>query len=267
MRHRTTDVYFVGFPRSGNTWLRFLVGRYMQLLCSSEDMLLFGRYDLFGRCEKACIGPAMNFNHGKLQWDNHHAEDLSYEEFVQPFMGKKIILLSRYPLDVMVSNWAYDVNIAKTYEGDLPAYLDDPIRGLGRLFRFHNLWASARDEFPGLMLSRYEDMRDNTALHFRKIVEFLELPLKLEIIGEAIEYASFSNMKNMQFNKSEENIKVDKAKLFRTGDPGNAEAHHVRRGKVGGYRDYLTDSVSTKLEASIENEMVDWFGYSHPFHS
>ena len=76
-------------------------------------------------------------------------------------------------------------------------------------------------------------------------------------IREAVEFASFENMK-----------KLEKKKVFWfsggrmvPGDRGNPDSYKVRRAKVGGYRDYLENAEIARVDAFVETNLTDFFGY------
>lgn len=264
-RYHTTDVFFVGFPRSGNTWTRFLVGKYLQLICDEKKIVLQGEYDFWGRCPKNCLGVGVNHNHGGLDWYSDGIADLRYENKIAPYLGKKIVFISRYPMDSMVSSWLFAQNIVNTYEEDLSSYLGDPVLGLERTIAFNNLWAQYRTEFADqILLWRYEDLKSDTFSMMKKLIDFLEWPVKAGFVQEAIKFASFDNMKRIQTSQDFSNIKTRRTRLFKVGNPENPEAHHVRKGKVGGYRDYLSDEQVEQYEERIGKELDSWFGYQEP---
>ena len=128
--HRTTQLYFIGYPKTGNTWLRYMLGRYVQLLCGLPDLPLFDATDHMGRCKSFCVGSAMQFTHRPLLWHEQRANDLNYQNVIQPFHGKRVALLIRHPLDTLVSHWMQRKHRGKeNYAGSLPEFLEDPVWG------------------------------------------------------------------------------------------------------------------------------------------
>ena len=94
--HRTTELYFIGYPKAGSTWVRYMLGRYVQLLCRLPDIPLFDATDRWGRCESFCAGPAMQFTHRPLLWHAQRASDLDYRRVVRPFEDKRVVLQCRH---------------------------------------------------------------------------------------------------------------------------------------------------------------------------
>jgi hypothetical protein len=48
------------------------------------------------------------------------------------------------------------------------------------------------------------------------------------------------------------------------GDEGNPDSFKVRRGKVGGYRDYFTPEQVRIVDAMVDEVLDPSFGYSAP---
>jgi len=48
----------------------------------------------------------------------------------------------------------------------------------------------------------------------------------------------------------------------RPGDGGNPDSFKVRRGKVGGYRDYFTPEQIRVIDAMVEDRLDPVFGYT-----
>jgi hypothetical protein len=45
------------------------------------------------------------------------------------------------------------------------------------------------------------------------------------------------------------------------GEVGNPDSFKVRRGKVGGYRDYLSDEQAAELDGLVATRLSSVFGY------
>src|SRR4051812_39593534 len=104
-RRRTIDVYFVGFPKTGNTWLRFMLGCYLQDSLELKAAPLFDEFDGLGRAKSNPGVPRMTFTHAPPTWSDQTPADLDRRTVVEPFVGRKVVLLVRHPHDVLVSLW------------------------------------------------------------------------------------------------------------------------------------------------------------------
>lgn len=261
----TAQAAFVGYPKSGNTWTRFLVGRYMQLLCGTQQMPLYDSHDWLGRCERAPQGPRMMFTHRPLEWSGQTAGDLTPRNVIAPFRGKKVVLIARYPLDVLVSAWFQQrFRAGKPFTGDLVAFLDNPSFGLQKLLHFHQIWADRCDEVDAFSVLRFEDLISDAAERLKVICNFLDIPVDESRVEKSVDFASFDNMKSLEGSEDGVRYRSSGLNVFATGDKANPDAWHMRRGKVGGYRDYLDPGTARAFEDRISTGMADRFGYKNP---
>jgi len=261
--HRTTELYFVGFPKTGSTWVRYMLGRYVQLHCNLLYLPLFDATDSMGRCERFCVGPAMQFTHRPLRWDGQRATDLDYEKVVRPFQDKRVVLLIRHPLDTLVSLWMQRKHRGKeNYTGELSDLLEDPIWGLEKYLSFYSLWFQHRDRVQDLLLLRYEDMRADARSVFAGLLKHLNIPQQVEPLGRAVADADFDSMNKMELSGDVPKYRSSGQSIFASGDRNNADAFHVRRGKVGGFYDYLQPKDADRLLELIDRRLPGYFGYS-----
>ena len=73
-----------------------------------------------------------------------------------------------------------------------------------------------------------------------------------------MEYASLENMKKME----REGSFGDKSRRFSSGRQESSDAYKVRRGKIGGYRDYFTDEQLLDIDALVETTLAPEYGYT-----
>jgi hypothetical protein len=258
---RTLEAPFLGYPKTGNTWVRMMLGRYLQQACSLDDLPLFDGYDRLGRADRACIGPSMHFTHDPLLTEEQTAADLDEANVVDPYRGKRIVVIVRYPLDAVVSDWFQATTREDPpYAGALEEFLADDVRGLDKLIRYYGLWAAARERETVTIL-RYEDLRADTPAAFRALLGFLGIEPDEQLLAEAVEYASFDSMKQMEKAGAGPSYKSSGYDVFATGDRSNPDAYHVRKGQVGGYREYLDPQAAQRWEQRVADEMDPVYGY------
>lgn len=261
-QHRTTEVYFIGYPKTGTTWLQFLLGNYIQEACSLTRMPLFDQTDGLGRCAKHCVGPAMYFTHRPLRWESQTASDLNFQNVIQPFVSKRVVFIVRHPLDVLVSHWFQERHqVQNRYSGELPEYIAHPVFGLEKLLHFYSLWHENSGLVKGFYLIRYEDLRSSPTETFASLLGFLNIQPDNAVVASAIEKSSFESMRALEKTGNVPTIPSSGLRVFATGDRNNPDSYHVRRGKVGGYRDYLSDDLVQELELRIARSVGAWLGY------
>jgi len=260
--HRTTELYFVGYPKTGNTWVRYMLGQYVQLTCELPELPLFDATDRLGRCESFCVGPAMQFTHRPLLWRNQLTSDLNHRNVVHPFKDKRVVLLIRHPLDTLVSHWMQrKYQRVKGYDGALLEFLDDQVWGLEKYFRFYSLWFQNREHVRDFLLLRYEDLHAEPQKVFARLLDHLNIPLHEGRLVKAVTDANFESMKRIELAGAAPRYRSSGLKIFATGNRDNPDAFHVRRGKVDGFRDYLEAADIRRLMDVINQRLPPFFGY------
>lgn len=170
----------------------------------------------------------------------------------------------RDPRDTLVSYFFQytrrgDKNRAQDpyFDGDISAFIRHDIGGLRNLVGFYNTWAENRIKPANFALFRYEDFHHDSDAEFRRLIEFLELPFHGdEAITRALEFGSFGNLQKIEKLDVLDNVRL---KPPEDGDP---EGLKVRRGKVGGYEDYLSNADIAYVDQYLADELDDYYaGY------
>lgn len=262
---RTGDVLFIGYPKCGNTWTRFLLGSYFQELCPGSPLLLFDGADRWGRCSRACVGPAMHFTHAPLRWDGQTAAHLDESNVLRPYQSNRVVLLMRHPLDALVSNWYHATRRGDAdYDGSLSEFLQDPVWGLDKFVRFANLWAQeARRRGDDILLLRYRDLRADTQGWLRRLLEFIEVTPDDPKIEAAVAAASFDRMRELELAGG---LRYPSTGLpvFSSADLRDENSRHVRRGAVDGHRDEIEPALLDELLDRIDAELDPWYHFQRP---
>lgn len=252
----------VGYPKVGNTWLRVSLGHYLQ---SRYDLPATPLMDLgeIAELKSHGISAAGNFTHHPLEWDGQTATDLTVENVVQPFSGKRVILLCRHPLDTLVSLFMHEkyMNPSNSYQGSVVDLIDDPVFGLEKYIRFYNLWHDNLATPGAVRLWRFEDAKTRPAETLGAVLTYLGEEPVAASINDAVAFGSFENMQSLEKGKEPLRYKSSGLSIFSTGDFENPNAHHVRRGKVGGWREEIPSSEHDRYLERIGSELHPFFGY------
>jgi hypothetical protein len=119
-----------------------------------------------------------------------------------------------------------------------------------------NRWFAEFAHRQNFTLVHYESLRASPEENFRALLATLgETSPDPEAFRYALEFSDFANMQRL------EAAGVFDSKILRSRDVANPEAFKVRRGKVGGYRDYL--SIEDQAFAADALKRLDArFGYT-----
>jgi alcohol sulfotransferase len=258
---RRADAVIVSYAKSGRTWLRVMISRlYQQVYDLPEDTLM--GFDNFHHMDRRI--PRLFFTH-----DVYPRFFTGNFEDKRDYHDKKVLMLVRDPRDVAVSQFFHWRHRTKDWKKDLNDYpphgadisLQDFVRqergGLPRIIAFLNLWAKESGRLRAFSLVRYEDMRADPVAVLTRVAQFLEIPADDAQLRDAVEYASYENMRRKE---TEQSYRMSGSRLA-PGDKDNPDSYKVRRGKVGGYRDYFDDDQIAEIDAMVSDELDPIYGY------
>jgi len=240
--HHNTDVYIISHPRSGRTWLRLLLGK---ILCEKYGFSDKYMLDIYKLTTLAGILRTQLIH-------DHISYTESYKYFYLPedkkiYANKKVIFLVRDIKDVLVSYYYYVLKRDREFEGSISNFIRTEKYGVKKIVNFYNSWYESRNIPLEFMVLRYEDMMNNPEANLIKTINFLGLEnIDVYTIKKAIEFAKFDNLKKLEreqyFNK----------KAMRPANKSDDESYTIRRGKVGGYVEYLNQDDIKYIESVIQ---------------
>jgi len=172
----------------------------------------------------------------------------------------KIILLARDPRDCFVSLYLQitrrDPNApVELRQKSVSDMLRDRRFGVRAIINTMNDWIDEFSRRDNFILIRYEALRASPAEYFRDLLALLgESAPDMTMFQEALAFSGFENMQKLEAAGAFD------SKILRPGDVRDPESFKVRRGKVGGYREYLS-LEDQKYAADALAELDVRFGY------
>jgi hypothetical protein len=252
------DVIILSIPKSGRTWLRAFLCAYFCRRFGLEFTLRPGRYDLPGF-------PRVVFTHDLFEhrtkgdrWDRVRGKYLVPRGELK---RAKIILLARDPRDCFVSLYLQltrrDPNApAKLRQKSVSEMLRDEKFGMRAIISTMNHWLNEFSHGDNFTLVRYEALRAAPAEYFRDLLAVLGEPTPdANTFQEALEFSRFENMQKLEAAGAFD------SNILHPGDVRDPESFKVRRGKVGGYREYLSVG-DQQFSAAAMKELDPRFGYT-----
>ncbi len=101
----------------------------------------------------------------------------------------------------------------------------------------------------------YEDLRRDVRASLREIVDFMGWPdYGPDVLDRAVAAGRFDNMRRLEADNTLGNVRL------RPPADGNPDGFKVRRGSVGGFKDYLSDDDIAWMENYLHSELDDYFG-------
>lgn len=241
------DVFIVSYPRSGNTWLRFLVGN----LVRQNDPITFA--NLESQIPEIYMFP------DRILRRLPRPRILKSHECFDP-RYKRIIYVVRDPRDVAVSYYHYAIKRKKLADGYpieefVPRFLNaefDVDWKWSASWSDHVMsWICLRRNHDGFLLLRYEDLLQEPEQTVSRIAAFLNLSASPERVARAIQLSSAEVMGSLEKSqggtwKLTKDTRLDKP--------------FIRSAKSGQWRTELPASSVAKIEAAWGALMRD-MGY------
>lgn len=251
VHRRDGDVFLLSFPKAGRTWLRVLLARAMARHCD------IGQAEIGLELEKLpTLRPGLP--RIVITHDDDPQEKAPWELVSRKseYRDVKVILLVRDLRDLVVSTYFHMSRREKRYDLELSRFLHNPRGSVDTMLRFYNIWAANRDVPAGFLLVRYEDLHAHTTAELRRILEFVGLSDVAEAtLAEAATFASFERMREMERKDEFHSVRL------RPGDPADEESYKTRKGKVGGFTEYLKPDEIAWLDGRIRAELSPLYGY------
>jgi hypothetical protein len=227
------DIFLVSFPKSGNTWTRFLLAN----LRFPEEPATWATIN---RLIPDPTGTA------KRDFDRMPRPRIikSHECFDPRY--PRVVYIVRDPRDVVLSQYHYHRKIRKI-EDDSPIekfvtrFLAGETCPHGSWGQNIATWVHTSEGNPRFLLLRYEDLVADTARELAKVAAFLELSAGPEQIARAVERSSAENMRKM------EKAQPNKNELMKGS---RKDLSFVRAAGSGGWRSELPTPMAAKIEAA-----------------
>lgn len=267
-------VNIISFPKCGRTWVRVLLGRALQRHFRIEGLPSFKKIlKVKGLARYHPEIPVIEITHD----DNPHwkrPDELERDK--SRYADRSVAFLVRDPRDVIVSLFFHQrLRVSETvdplkedstlkgledrikpYRGSLSEFIREPMGGFDSLLAFLDIWNEARPALRALEIVRYEDLKSDPAGKLRRLLEFFGIGgVSDAIVAEAAEFASFDNMKRLEREGAFRTHKLEPR------NPSDNESYKVRRGVVGGYRDYLSPEDIAWVDGRMARGLSPAWGY------
>lgn len=230
------DIFLVSYPRSGNTWVRFLLANLMKSEGESIDFHNVHEYV-----------PEIGRN-------NDLIKEMPSPRIIKSHTPKRnyprVIYLVRDGRDVYVSYFHYRLNqLPDGYtfqkflrrEDHFPCLWSDHVKS----------WLYSDEKNLDLIKIYYEDLLQNTAMELKKIVDFTGINTFEARIKEAVNASNIDRMRE---------IDQKKGRKYNLTDTKN----FIRKGVHGDWHTYFTDSDKDYFKKRA-GELLIQLGYEDDY--
>lgn len=238
------DVFLTSYPRSGNTWTRFLIGNLVhqneEVTFISVERLVPDMYKHSDRVLRKLPRPRV--------MKSHECFDPRY---------RKVIYIVRDPRDVAVSNYHWELKLRSVPDGYpienfVPRWMNpDFWPRIGSWADHVSSWLATRQGREGFLLVRYEDLKANTERELGRVAKFIGVDASPERLKRAIDLSSAENMRKIERKESGKWVATT---LTRQDKP------FVRNATSGGWKSVLPEKTVAYIETHWGHLMRD-LGY------
>ncbi len=248
------DAAFVSFPKCGRTWVRLMLGRLIALEEGRPERAddLDELFDVFETTKRRRGFPAVVFTHDDKP--QHRRPDELMADKSKLYRGRDVVVLIRDLRDVMVSSFfQLTRREEKRNDPSLSAYVRSDSGAAATFVAFYNNWWAARDVPRSFRVLRYEDLHASPPQALEGILAAIGWPrVSPERIREVVAWGAFENLKRKSVASKRRELQP------RNGD--DPESFKMRRGKVGGFRDYLSPEDVAYLDGQMRR-LDPGYGY------
>ena len=226
------DTFLVSYPKSGNTWTRFLIAN---LLHPHHPVTLVTADRLIPGVDGHSQGQLDQLPRPRII-KSHYPFDPRY---------KHVIYVVRDPRDVVLSQYHYQRK-RRVLPDDYPLesfvshFLTGDVCPYGSWADNVCSWLATRMDDPGFLCIRYEDLTRDTELYVTKLARFLEVKPDLGLIRQAIDRSSVKRMRELE--KTE-------AHLWESTKDTRKDISFLRNATSGEWRGKLPSSCAEEVES------------------
>ncbi|MCA9048713.1 MAG: sulfotransferase domain-containing protein [Planctomycetaceae bacterium] len=258
-RLQRPDAFVVSYPKSGRTWLQMMVARaYQQTSGLALEELLAQQHRNIGDKDTGRQVPIIRFGHGYRY--KYFCQGAKFPAWY--YRNARVALLVRDPRDTLVSWFYYQKYHFQSFNGSLHDFAmtsgsdrhpEDHLArtGIEPILKYYATWLENRDCFRDLLIMYYEDFRAHPETQLRRLFDFAGVSVPEDVLRDAVQFASFENMRQMEQNRT----------LAWNALPGgkNQRGFKTRRAQVNGFRDELCEEDLGHLNSTMRVASVACF--------
>lgn len=242
------DVFITSYPKSGNTWTRFLTANLLWADDSTDFINIEQRVpDIYKHGDTELL----SFDQPRY---------LKSHEYFDP-RYPKVVYIVRDPRSILVSYYNYEMRWATRFGPETSYYDFAKVFVSGELNAFGSWqqnvlsWLGVyRNNPERLCYIRYEDLLSNGQETLTRVSSFLGLDRSEAQIAHALKMSSFNRMKALEKASDQDDKHWESA-------PKNKSIPFMRSGKSSEWKQVLNEKTLTLIEDSC-GALIEELGYA-----
>lgn len=178
------DIYLVEYPKSGITYLSFLLGNVELILAESPERMTFCNQHRY-------IADVHQLRGADIRRQTRRTFIKSHSGFNDRYYF--VVYLLRNPLDVMVSY--YNFMRDHGYRGEFGAFVKDRRFGIENWKEHLNGWWYRRVDAQRMHFLRYEDLLEDPSGQLKALYLNFGVEVPAEVLKASIKLAGMENMR------------------------------------------------------------------------
>ncbi|NEP27791.1 MAG: sulfotransferase domain-containing protein [Moorea sp. SIO3I6] len=241
---RPEDVCFISYPKSGSSWLSYILLLIVQQGEIPSDKTL--------RDSLHWVASSWPYPRSRSELEAFPSPRIfkSHMPYQMAVGGNpvknpcKYIYIARNPKDVVVSYYYFESDRAwaGNYSGPWEHWFEMFMEGKvqrGDWFKHVLSWWEHRNA-ENILFLKYEDLKKEFDAEIKKIADFLGYPLSPELINQIKDKTSFKNMKDDKFSNMHEFLKP---------------SSFFRKGVIGSWKEKFTVAQNEQFDALYAERM------------
>ncbi|CAN2038979.1 Sulfotransferase domain-containing protein [Candidatus Magnetomoraceae bacterium gMMP-15] len=237
----TDDIFLVSFPKSGNTWVSFLLANAMCLYAKYNiEINFFNIQDFIPEFSYNSVIPTSKFKCFPRIIKSHNEVNTYFN---------KVLLLIRDPRDVMVSYYFYLRGLKQIPKSWTFSQIIEHYKyGIDAWVKHTKGWLERANKGKRVQCFLYENFLKNPQLELKKIFALLGYHLEDNIIEEAVRRSSKKRMKELELQTRSPKILLEENNF-----------RFVRKGESGGGKELKESELNLIYEKA--KSIMELIGY------
>jgi len=242
---KDSDIFITSYPKSGNTWVRFLIANMLYSDGSTNFFNINQRVpDIYTLTDHKLLGVA-----SPRCLKSHEYFDPRYPRVIYVVRDVRSVVVSLYHHLQMLKQLPEDQNIDEF----VLKFLSGTTNNYGSWRENVLSWTSVRAESADrFLLVKYENLKDDCESELARISDYLQLGKSAAEIEQIVQLSSFERMKKLESEGIDSKMLGKKHRSVKTG--------FVRAGKTTDWKQLLSEESLHTIDVEC-GDLLENLGY------